>query len=299
MPIKVSCQCGKKLTAKDALAGKRVKCPGCGAPLQVPPAPTTAGGDGISQLLDDVGLRAGVVRCPGCGAEMAEEAVLCVMCGFDLRRGHRLKTRIGSAVELDDEDLGDLPYHGVERLDEAEREIARSKRQDEILMKGVPWWMILLAFLGVVGFSVGMIMMPEEQVMTNSGYVLITAGSLLVFYFTLRLVIEGFKQSVLTGLVMLFFPPFLLYYVVSRWDRVGILFFFIAAGGAMIGAGIFMLQVLAPVFENTGSREGSDGFSLRLWRNRSVAVSCADLPTLQTFGQVHSVGSAVYHQMPR
>lgn len=36
MPIRVECECGKVLRLKDELAGKRVRCPGCGDPLSVP-----------------------------------------------------------------------------------------------------------------------------------------------------------------------------------------------------------------------------------------------------------------------
>jgi DNA-directed RNA polymerase subunit RPC12/RpoP len=36
MPV-VACTCGKKLRARDDLAGKKVKCPGCGRLLTVPP----------------------------------------------------------------------------------------------------------------------------------------------------------------------------------------------------------------------------------------------------------------------
>jgi len=36
MSITVRCDCGKKLIAKDTLAGKRVKCPGCGLAIAVP-----------------------------------------------------------------------------------------------------------------------------------------------------------------------------------------------------------------------------------------------------------------------
>jgi hypothetical protein len=36
MPISVFCQCGAKLNAPDSAAGKRVKCPKCGAALTVP-----------------------------------------------------------------------------------------------------------------------------------------------------------------------------------------------------------------------------------------------------------------------
>lgn len=38
MPIPVKCPCGKSLSAPDHLAGKRVKCPGCGNPLAIPVA---------------------------------------------------------------------------------------------------------------------------------------------------------------------------------------------------------------------------------------------------------------------
>src|SRR5436190_2650855 len=36
MPIKVQCACGKAFAAKDELAGKTVKCPGCQNPLKIP-----------------------------------------------------------------------------------------------------------------------------------------------------------------------------------------------------------------------------------------------------------------------
>jgi hypothetical protein len=36
MAISLTCECGKKLAVKDELAGKRVKCPGCGDLLTVP-----------------------------------------------------------------------------------------------------------------------------------------------------------------------------------------------------------------------------------------------------------------------
>src|SRR5436189_3480868 len=38
MPIPVACACGKKFAAKDELAGKRLKCPSCGGPIDIPAA---------------------------------------------------------------------------------------------------------------------------------------------------------------------------------------------------------------------------------------------------------------------
>ena len=36
MSISFSCECGKKLAAKDNFAGRRLKCPGCGKSLTIP-----------------------------------------------------------------------------------------------------------------------------------------------------------------------------------------------------------------------------------------------------------------------
>lgn len=42
MPIKVSCACGKNLSVKDEIAGRRIKCPDCGKALSIPkPKPPT------------------------------------------------------------------------------------------------------------------------------------------------------------------------------------------------------------------------------------------------------------------
>ncbi len=49
MPIAIQCSCGKTLRAREEQAGRRVKCPHCGAPLLIPaatsPAPPGGAGD--------------------------------------------------------------------------------------------------------------------------------------------------------------------------------------------------------------------------------------------------------------
>ena len=94
MPIKIACQCGQGFQAPDHLAGKKVRCPKCGNPLAIPAAPrppvagqTTAGGNVIGSLLDDMGVAstpAGGKRCPNCNAVMTGHAVFCIECGLDL-----------------------------------------------------------------------------------------------------------------------------------------------------------------------------------------------------------------------
>ncbi|MBN2563534.1 MAG: hypothetical protein JXQ75_21655 [Phycisphaerae bacterium] len=44
MAIAVNCRCGKKFKVKDHMAGKKVRCPQCKAPLQIPVA---TGGSGV------------------------------------------------------------------------------------------------------------------------------------------------------------------------------------------------------------------------------------------------------------
>jgi hypothetical protein len=170
------------------------------------------------------------------------------MCGFDLRRGHRLKTRIGSAIDLEAEDLGDLPVHGVVQLDEAERRMARDVQERKHLTKGAPWWMVLLALLGLVGFTVAMVSMPQGRVMETSGIVMQVAGGLMLAFFTIRLLIDGFREAPLHGVGMLLLPPYAILYVVQRWDRVSGIVIFMAVGGAMCGTGVFMAQVLTRYF---------------------------------------------------
>jgi DNA-directed RNA polymerase subunit RPC12/RpoP len=100
MSISFSCECGKKLAAKDDFAGRRLKCPGCGKSLTIPARPAVAtqlagshagagaAGSGTRLVLRSPGfvhfscdcgrrMRAHLadigqdIDCPRCGREMA------------------------------------------------------------------------------------------------------------------------------------------------------------------------------------------------------------------------------------
>jgi hypothetical protein len=105
--------------------------------------------------------------------------------------------------------------------------------------------MILLAFLGLMGFAVGMVSMPQESVLENSGVALQVGGGLLAGVYFLRLLFSAFTESLLQGLICLVLPPL---YIATRWDRVAGIVIYLAIGAALVGLGIGLLQ-LAPLFK--------------------------------------------------
>ncbi len=92
MPIHVECDCGKSLNVPDKLAGKKGKCPACGAVLNIPakggdeelememsaPPPKAAAGSGK--------------KCPNCKKGWPADAVICVACGTNMITGEKLST---------------------------------------------------------------------------------------------------------------------------------------------------------------------------------------------------------------
>lgn len=96
--MKFSCPtCGKVLNVKDEYAGKKARCPSCKEVLTVPYAPEAAA------LAAQPAAAANA--CPSCGGSLAEGAVFCVACGYDLRTGKQFQTVTGGASDdaADDE----------------------------------------------------------------------------------------------------------------------------------------------------------------------------------------------------
>jgi hypothetical protein len=132
MTIDLTCGgCGKRLKVRPEWAGKKARCPTCGAVSVVPaagpapgtavrpagparPGPTPPPGDVLTvEPLDPVGIiplqpepdaaaEAPPVpvapaapaedTCPECGAFLARDAVICLDCGFNRKTGKQLKT---------------------------------------------------------------------------------------------------------------------------------------------------------------------------------------------------------------
>tara|TARA_B100000029_G_scaffold504818_1_gene584347 strand:- start:1112 stop:1657 length:546 start_codon:yes stop_codon:yes gene_type:complete len=99
MTIEVSCSaCGKVLRAKDSAAGKKAKCPDCGAVISIPEAVFDAVdadefGSGFDDELDFAAVEqyspaassggSGSKRrpCPACGEMIVSGAAKCRFCG--------------------------------------------------------------------------------------------------------------------------------------------------------------------------------------------------------------------------
>ena len=130
--ILFDCGCGTPLKAPTRTAGKRVKCPNCGASVVVPggPAPQAAapaapaegkatGGFDASALAGLTGgevlskppsskaaAPSGVPGCPSCKAPLPLGERRCSACGFDLREGRRIEPGGKKKPARDD----DQPY---------------------------------------------------------------------------------------------------------------------------------------------------------------------------------------------
>ena len=159
MSINLLCECGQKLTAKDELVGKRVKCPKCGVPLTVHAAktspqgePTDQGNSRLAGLLDEAGVARSTRReasCPECKAEMLSDDVVCTECGYSKRLGRRVTSR----RDIRPEDDMSLPPE----LRKAMRQV-RHEKIDKIAETGEGYtsWMVgLVLFATAAGLVAG------------------------------------------------------------------------------------------------------------------------------------------------
>ena len=186
MPIKVQCACGKAFAAKDELAGKTVKCPGCQKPLKIPgdgapakspakpaskpaakqasasagakpSAPSSLGGMG--NLFDEAGMQAaakGTIPCPGCSEPLEPEVVVCIKCGYNMKLGRRMQTmKVGSEAG------GNIGHGAVAQdlLDKAAQTMDEDAAAEATkTTEGLPWWAYLVLLILLIGLATFMLM---------------------------------------------------------------------------------------------------------------------------------------------
>ena len=172
MPIAIKCQCGKALKVKDELAGKAVKCPGCGQPVRVGQpgvpqkqqqaqaqapaaqsatqsaaqpaamaAPAAAQAGAMDELFDEAGFSHNVAAvCPSCRAEMDANAVFCTKCGYHKETGESIERHKTAGLDIDAGTLAlDKATADLEHADKVQREMEAKS--------GMPWWMLSLVIL--------------------------------------------------------------------------------------------------------------------------------------------------------
>lgn len=111
MSIVIECKsCRKRRKAPEKLAGKRVRCK-CGDIIAIPadalppaePAELDLSEVSLLSHLDDAASAPSLPTCPSCQAVLAEGAILCVQCGYNLQTGLRVGEAVDSpkAVEAD------------------------------------------------------------------------------------------------------------------------------------------------------------------------------------------------------
>lgn len=256
MPIKVTCVCGQSFAAPDTLAGKRVKCPKCAQPLQIPgaagvasaatvprrqaaPAQTSAQSSAGS-LFDEAGLTAEAINsgpaCPNCRAPLAPEAVLCVQCGFNRKLGRQMQTIVAGGGGGD---AGGHAGHGDVAADLMAR-AARTIEEDIHAEKtktseGMPWYGYMALLLGVVLFLVAMQFMPQGNAIMVAAYLAAFVCYLLSLYCNICIIIIAFKEGPAQGLLYLFVPFYGLFYVITRWETCGSYFLISFGAGFVAG----------------------------------------------------------------
>jgi hypothetical protein len=113
MAIIVSCTCGKQLQARDEYAGKRLKCPGCGATIAVPAAESAAAGAAAATVITfsckcgktfqvDAKLAGRKSKCTACGEPLVIPQAI-----KEMPATARLAAAQASSGETDDDE--DMP----------------------------------------------------------------------------------------------------------------------------------------------------------------------------------------------
>lgn len=98
MASQIKCpHCGKAYKWKPTIAGKRFRCRRCGEVLDVPDEKPTDQGDyqlATDKSPEEEEVLAPEGKCPNCGNKLRTTAVVCINCGFNLKDGKRIETRV-------------------------------------------------------------------------------------------------------------------------------------------------------------------------------------------------------------
>ncbi len=243
MPIKTTCQCGFSFSAKDELAGKKVKCPRCAHALQIPAANAVVAAGAASSgqrsgaralnkalldLLDEEGVQ-GIPQgpiCHSCGSVMSASSVICVNCGFNTATGEHLETQIDYG---DDHDL-DLEgkSHAESLLARAEKDIDESPitSEGQDFGDGADSYIIAFAAIAIAGILIMsglavVLVMEYATSAINPAMIGVIVGMIMLFVCYISIIVLAFMDEVVKGVLSLLFWPYAVYYgiVKGSWLR--------------------------------------------------------------------------------
>lgn len=240
MPIKVSCSCGQSFNAKDELAGKRVRCPKCKNPLQIPAAAAPPAADlddfqlapaaevpkynPLEDILQDEGVKAAATGpvCPSCSEPINPSAVLCVQCGFNLQTGEKITANFDDDDDDDEEahlagmsETEKMLYKADRELDDMPISAVGEKFGDEAGDSTLVGIGVFLAVCLAVGLSVLGIWQLDQFEEFDTVRVSFYASFLFVIGSWVTITVVAFKESAQEGNLCLTFG-YALWYAITR-----------------------------------------------------------------------------------
>ncbi len=194
----------------------------------------------MHDLFDEEGFSSEVAAvCPACRAEMGAGAVLCTKCGYNTQTGERLVKHKTAGVDID---------HGTLALEKARRDMAAADQmQSDLLNKsGMPWWALaLILFMIASGLTIAVLVVNasrrvDENFNLNPLALFFTMAGAAFYLFglgaSLMIIVHAFKQDTVRGLLCLFVPLYMLYYVIKNWGETWKLFIASVVLGGIGGA---------------------------------------------------------------
>jgi hypothetical protein len=218
-------------------------------PAAAAPAPAALAG-----LFDEAGFKEHKgPRCPQCSQPLTNpNAVLCTNCGFNLQLGQRVEgAKVYKEGERGHNEAADSLLNRAATQIELDKVEAKKNTSS-----GMPAWVIFIALSGMIAFVATMFLIPRDRAFYYTGMGIVIFGSIMSFYFGVRMMIVAFQESTACGFLWICFWPYQLYYLVTRWEKMGGLFIMNVIYNIVIGVGIGMI-VISPML---AKKEGDTSF---------------------------------------
>jgi hypothetical protein len=171
----------------------------------------------MDDLFDEVGMAAKKgPACPKCHAELKPNAIMCVACGFEFQTGeHR------EGVKIQQRGHGGHGEAADSLLSRAARQIEIDKVEDrKNISQGSPAYVYLFGLAVIIAFATMMFTLPKGLAFYITGIALLVFVGVIQQYYNIRFIIAAFYEGVGYGFLQ-FVPFYSIYYLITRWDRVG------------------------------------------------------------------------------